>query len=136
MSSVMEAQESGNFEQMSDRDKEIQASIWALILLVAEISLAFRTLRDRLHERGALLEEDEQLINAAASNQENMRVAYSHIEKAFRGKYSNVMEALTNPAEVTRQVQNQMEYMRYGVEYDPNDPNTPMVSGTYSEGDN
>ncbi len=132
MSSVMDAQEAGEFEQMSERDKEIQASIWALILLIAEISLAFRTLRDRLHERGALLEEDEQLINAAASNQEHMRVAYSHIEKAFRGKYSNVMEALTNPAEVTRRV-GQMEY---GVEYDPNDPNTPMVSGTNSEGDN
>jgi hypothetical protein len=95
--------------------------------------LAFRTLRDRLTERGALLEEDEQLINGLASNEERMRVAYSHIENAFREKYSRVMEALMNPAGVTEQVQNQSGV---GVAVDLNDPNVPMVSGTSPEGDN
>lgn len=77
MSDVMDAQHEGRFEDMSERDKEIQASIWGLIFLLSEISLAFRVLRDRLTERGALLPEDEALINQMASNEEHMRGAYA-----------------------------------------------------------
>lgn len=101
----MDAQASGRFEQMSERDREIQASIWALIFLVAEMALGFRTLRDKLGERGALLPEDEEAINALASNEERMQVAYAHIEQAFREKYGRVLTAMEMPEEVTQHVQ-------------------------------
>lgn len=104
MSKAMDAQMSGEFEEMSDRDKEIQASIWALIFLVSELSLAFRTLRDKLHERGALQPEDEAEINRLASAEERMRVAYAHIENAFQEKYHRVMEAMLHPEEVEQAV--------------------------------
>ena len=102
MSDVMDAQHEGRFENMSERDKEIQASIWGLIFLLSEISLAFRVLRDRLMERGALEPEDEELINTLASNEDHLRGAYAHIENAFREKYTRVRTALDHPDEVTR----------------------------------
>lgn len=125
MSSTMKAQEEGRFEDISERDKEIQASIWALIFLVSEIALAFRTLRDRLNERGALLPEDEEIINQMVGNEESLRLAYQHIEGAFREKYLRVMAAMENPAEVTREVQK-----RYGAgeAIDPNGHPSPTAS--------
>lgn len=122
----MKAQEEGRFEDISERDKEIQASIWALIFLVSEIALAFRTLRDRLNERGALLPEDEEIINQMAGNDEHLRVAYNHIEQAFRQKYMRVIEAMEHPEEVTQAVREQ-----YGVgeAIDLNDRPQATVSG-------
>ena len=102
MSDVMDAQHEGRFEDMSDRDKEIQASIWGLLFLLSELSLAFRVLRDILRERGALLPEDEEQLNRLASSEEHLRVAYAHIENAFREKYGRVRTALDNPEAVTR----------------------------------
>ena len=101
----MEAQQEGRFDDIDERNKEIQASIWGLLFLVAELSLAFRTLRDTLQQRGALLPEDEAAINELSSNEERMRVAYAHIEKAFREKYVRVMDAMEDPEKVTRQVE-------------------------------
>lgn len=105
MSETMEAQRQGRFEEMAERDREIQASIWALLFLVSELALGVRVLRDRLQERGALLPEDEESMNELASGEERMRLAYAHIEQAFREKYARIMEAMENPEEVTRKVQ-------------------------------
>ncbi len=128
-SEALQAQREGRFEDMETRDKEIQASIWGLIFLISEISLAFRTLRDRLTERGALLPEDEDIINELSSNEDRMRAAYEHIERAFREKFGRVLEAMEHPEEVTQAVQN-----RSGGTIDLNDPGVPMVSGTDLEG--
>ena len=128
MSSTMEAQESGQFEQMSERDREIQASIWALIFLVSEMALGFRILRDRLQERGALLPEDEAAINELASNEDHMRVAYAHIENAFREKYGRVMTAMENPAAVTNEVARRVQEQYTTTTVDLNDPGLPTVS--------
>jgi hypothetical protein len=107
MSDALKAQQEGRFEDMEGRDKEIQASI---------------------HERGALLPEDEEMINQLSSDEERMRRAYEHIERAFREKFGRVMDAMEHPAEVQAAVENM------GVGIDLNDPNVPMVSGTNPEG--
>ena len=123
MSKAMDAQKSGEFQEMTERDREVQASIWALIFLVADLSLAMRTIRDRLHERGALLPEDEEAINALVMNEEWIRLAYAHIENAFQEKYGRVMEAMLHPREVEQAVQKM-------------DQDRAMVSGTNPEGEN
>jgi len=112
----MEAQAEGRFEDISERDKEIQASIWALIFLVSEMALAFRVLRDRLQEQGVLTPEDEQAINQVAAHEEHLRSAYQHIEGAFREKFTRVMDAMVNPDEVTRKVKES------GITIDLNEP--------------
>jgi protoporphyrinogen oxidase len=87
-------------EQLTPRDQETQAAIWALLFLVSEVCLALRVLRDRLHARGALLPEDEELVNQAAANQEKMAQAYQQIEKAFREKFARVQYAQAHPEKV------------------------------------
>lgn len=129
-SEALKAQREGRFEDMATRDKEIQAAIWGLIFLISEISLAFRTLRDRLTERGALLAEDEELINTLSSNEDRMKLAYEHIERAFREKFARVLDAMEHPDAVAEAVAN-----RGGTTIDLNDPNVPMVSGTDPEGE-
>lgn len=104
---VMAQQSRGEFSQMSERDKEIQASFWAMIFLTSEMALAFRALRDKLEARGALRPEDNADIDQIASNGENLRRAYEHIEHAFREKYDRVWTAMTSPAEVTEVVHQQ-----------------------------
>ena len=104
MTETADAQREGRFDAMTDRDREIQASIWALLFLVSEISLAFRSLRDRLTARGALLEEDEQIINELASQEDSMKMVYTHIERAFREKYERVLIAMSDPERVAREM--------------------------------
>lgn len=128
MSKVMEDQRAGRFDQMSERDREIQASFWSLIFLVSEMALAFRALREKLKARGALLPEDDEMLDRVVSDGENLQLAYDHIERAFRDKYERVFQAMASPAEVT-----QIMADKYGVgrTVDLNDPNTPTVTGTY-----
>jgi hypothetical protein len=104
MSKTMDAQEKGHFEEMTERDREIQASVWALIFLVAEVSLSFRVLRDQLVTKGVFTEADDGLINTLASKEDHVKQAYAHVENAFREKYGRVMHAMANPEEVERQV--------------------------------
>jgi hypothetical protein len=124
---VMDKQVRGEFSQISERDKEIQASIWALIFLTSEMALAFRALRDKLEDRGALRPEDNAAIDQLASEGENLRRAYEHIEKAFREKYDRVWAAMEAPAEVTNIVQ---EKFGSGKIVDLNDQKLPVVTGT------
>ena len=131
MTETMKQQAEGRFQDMDERDKEIQASVWALIFLVAEISLALRTIRDKLHERGSLHEEDEQEINRLACDNERMRTAYAHVEKAFQAKYTRIMDAMLHPEEVTKEVEEEMKLRKL---IDLNKSNVPMVSGTNPEG--
>lgn len=124
---VMEKQARGEFDQMSDRDREIQASLWSLIFLTSEMALAFRGLRDVLQARGALRPEDNAAIDKVASNGQNLQQAYEHIEKAFREKYDRVWQAMASPAEVTELMQGKFDI---GRAVDLNDPNLPVVTGT------
>ena len=126
MSEAMDAQKAGKFQEMTERDREIQASVWALIFLVAELSLALRAMRDKLHERGALLPEDEAAINGLCTTEERIRTAYAHVENAFQEKYGRVMEAMLHPADVEQAMQAHMDQ----------EGTTPMVSGTNPEGEN
>ncbi len=127
MSDVLEAQNTGLFDDVSERDKEIQASIWAMLFLMSELSLGFRALRDVLHTRGALQEEDEKIINELASTDERLQAAYIHIEKCFREKYGKVREAMDNPQTVTDKVEN--DYRGVAVDL----PEVPKTTVTSSE---
>ena len=107
MSEVLEAQKEGHFENMAERDKEIQASVWALLFLVSELALGFRALRDRLSERGVLLPDDETAINEAVTKTEALQAAYAQVEQAFQDKFHRVRMAMEHPAEVTQAVNEQ-----------------------------
>lgn len=102
---VHRLQEQGKFSEMSDRDKEIQASIWAMLFMLSEVSLALRVIRDTLTQRGALLPEDEGTINATSSNLDKLELAYNHIEKGFREKFARIRYSMENPQEVEAAVE-------------------------------
>jgi len=98
---ILEDQKQGKFESMSERDKEIQASFWALIFLASEQALAFRMLRTRLAAKGILDEEDETWINQNTIMPEKLQAAYAHVEAAFEAKYERARYALDHPEQLT-----------------------------------
>jgi len=104
-SETMQAQQEKRFADMDVRDKEIQASFWSFIFLLSELSLGFRGLRDQLRTTGDLTEEGEKAITEFAQNEDNLRMAYEHVEQAFYSKFMQVREAMDNPERVTRQVE-------------------------------
>jgi hypothetical protein len=104
-SETMKAQQEQRFADMNIRDKEIQASFWSLIFLLSELSLGFRAVRDQLRATGDLTEEGEKAIDAFATNEDNLRMAYEHVEQAFYSKFMQVREAMDNPEGVTHKVQ-------------------------------
>lgn len=101
----MDKQQKEQFNEMSERDREIQSSFWSLILLIGEMALAFRILRDRLAGLNILTSEDNEIIDQASMDPNNLTAAYNHIEKAFRTKYDRCKFTMDNPEEVERQVQ-------------------------------
>ncbi len=112
---VLEDQKQRKFESMTERDKEIQASIWALIFLASEQALAFRMLRTRLAEKGVLDDEDEAWINQNTIKPEALQAAYAHVEAAFEAKYERAKYALEHPEELTSEYE-ERERMRRGYE--------------------
>ena len=117
---------------VSQRERETQAAVWALMLLIGEMSLAFRALRDRLQERGVLEPGDERLIDEVTSNGDNLRNAYAHVEGIFRDKYGKILHAMLNPGEVEAAMR-QEELARKGAA-STYDPAAPVAS--QQEGDN
>jgi len=110
---VLEDQKQGKFHHMSERDKEIQASIWALIFLASEQALAFRMLRNRLKDKGVLDDEDEAWINQNTIRPEALQAAYAHVETAFEAKYERARYALEHPEQLTAEYE-QRERMKQG----------------------
>jgi hypothetical protein len=96
-----------NPAEITDKDREVQAAIWSLLLMVAELALGLRTLRNSLHEKKILGDEDEEALNQLLADQENLQNAYSYIEQAFIEKFQRVLTAVQNPTEVTREIQEQ-----------------------------
>lgn len=87
------------------KDQQTQAAILALLLIIAEQGLAFRALRDTLHDRGVFEEGDEAVINQLATNKDALQIAYAHFDNIFQDKFSKTLEALLFPEEVTRKVE-------------------------------
>jgi hypothetical protein len=106
-------------EELSEREKEVHASVWALVFMIAEVCLAVRALRDRLQDRGVLEPEDEKLINEAASAMEAMQASYAHVEKGFREKFNRIRYAMENPQEVERVVRENMAKQNNPIENVP-----------------
>lgn len=98
---VLEKQKQRKFESMSERDKEIQASIWSLLFLISEQALAFRMLRTRMIEKGVFDSEDEAWINQNTVVPERLQAAYAHVEGAFEAKYERARYALEHPEVLT-----------------------------------
>ncbi len=104
MSKTMDAQQEGQFDEMNERDREIQASIWALLFLVSELSLAVRTMHDVLLNRGSLLNEDTATIEQLSTDEERVRVSYEYVEQSFREKFERVMTAMNDPEAVAKHI--------------------------------
>ena len=137
---ILKDQQEGRFNLLSDRDKEIQGSIWGLIFLISEQALAFRMLRNKLKDKGLLDDEDEAWINQNSIKPERLQAAYAHVENAFMDKYERARYALDHPEETTSEVE-QRERMRESysstskgeVQLDPARKNSSTaVTGTIS----
>ena len=106
-SEEIEAAQKELYASVIKRDQEVQSAIWALLFVVADLSLAFRSLRDVLTERGGLLPEDEKKINTLAVGDERMQAAYAHLENAFNEKFSKLMEVAEDPEKVEKEMSQQ-----------------------------
>ncbi len=130
MSEVLEAQKEARFGDMEERDKEIQASVWALLFLVSELALGFRALRDRLNERGVLQPDDETAINEVTLKNESLQAAYAQVEQAFQDKFRRVRLAMEHPDEVTEAVNQSANEQTYGgTSVDLNDLSEKIPEG-------
>jgi hypothetical protein len=96
-----------NFEDLSPWQQRTQTAIWALLFLVGELALTLRVVRDKLHTRGVLLSEDEDLINQACISHEKLTQVYGHMDQAFQEKCNRVFYALSHPQEVPQAMQKQ-----------------------------
>lgn len=119
------------FTEMSERDQDTQAAIWALMLLAGEMALALRALRDVLLTKGSLDEEDDKILNQAIVDGGNLRMAYAHMENIFLDKFSRVKTALSNPEVAQNLVQEALKKRGPAVPtYDPASPKASQPEET------
>ena len=121
------------FESLPPSEQKNQIAIWALTFLIAEVALSVRALRIRLTERGALKEEDEELINQACSDLDSLTQAYGQLDRAFHEKCQRFFYAMTHPEEIAKRVTEEVNpnepsplqpNLQPPLRYDRRDPET------------
>jgi hypothetical protein len=97
------------FEGLDEFQKQMQASHWAMLFLLAETAAGFHILVDRLSEKGTLDDEDRQAMDQALLNIDFMKANYAHINNAFQEKYNRVRFAAEHKDEVSDYVRDREE---------------------------
>ena len=93
------------YQSLTERERQFQASIWAINFLMAELAMGLLVLRQKLVQKGMLtVQEDEEMANTIL-NPANLQKMYENVELAFAEKYQKVRFAVEHPEEVARQVE-------------------------------
>jgi hypothetical protein len=93
------------YEQLSEREKQVQASFWGQLFLIAELATGLRLLRDKLIQKELLTVEEDQQLSQETINPETLREAYRNTELAFHDKYQRIRFSMENPGAVEEELQ-------------------------------
>jgi len=93
-----------SYEDLNERERQVQASIWALSFLMAELASGIIMLRRTLIAKRIITEEEDLEIAKGISDQENLNLMYRNTELAFMEKYQRIRFAHEHPEEVARQM--------------------------------
>lgn len=89
------------YKELTEFEKQMQASHWAMMFLLSEVTAGFQILVDKLSAKGVLDKQDAKDMDAALLNSEAMQRGYMHMQKAFQEKYNRIRYAAENPEKVT-----------------------------------
>ncbi len=92
------------YKELDEFSKQMQASHWALLVLISEIASGFHVLVDRLSQKDVIDDEDAKAMDKLLLDEEIMRGNYMQIQRAFQEKYNRVRYAAENPEKVTEYV--------------------------------
>jgi hypothetical protein len=93
-----------SYEDLNERERQVQASIWALGFLMAELASGVLMLRRALITKGIITEEEDEEMARGISDQDNLNLMYRNTELAFMEKYQRIRFAHEHPEEVARQM--------------------------------
>lgn len=92
------------YKQLTEFEKQMQASHWAMMFLLSEVTAGFQILVEKLSAKGALTEQDQKDMDKSLMDTEVMQRGYMQMQKAFQEKYNRIRFAADNPEKVTEYV--------------------------------
>ena len=98
-----------DLSHLTPEQKNHNSAIWAILHLLSEISLSFKLLRDRLLEKGTINIEDEEFINIAFAENEELKKAYIYMQSAFNEKFFTLRASLDETKTVSASVKGENE---------------------------
>lgn len=98
-----------SYEDLNERERQVQASIWALSFLLAELASGVMMIRKTLLAKGIITEEEDEEIARSVGDQENLNLMYRNTELAFMEKYQRIRFAHEHPEEVAHQMKERMK---------------------------
>jgi len=98
-----------SYEELDERQRQVQASIWALSFLLAELASGVMMIRKTLIAKGIITEEEDDEIGRSIGDQDNLNLMYKNTELAFMEKYQRIRFAHEHPEEVARQMKERMD---------------------------
>jgi hypothetical protein len=93
-----------SYEDLNERERQVQASIWALNFLLAELASGVMMIRKTLIAKGTITEAEDDEIARSIGDQDNLNLMYRNTELAFMEKYQRIRFAHEHPEEVAHQM--------------------------------
>lgn len=98
-----------SYEDLNERDRQVQASIWALSFLLAELASGVMMIRRTLIAKGIITEEEDEEIARGIGDQENLNLMYRNTELAFMEKYQRIRFAHEHPEAVAKEMKERIK---------------------------
>lgn len=93
------------YQNLTERERQFQASIWTLNFLLAELAMGLLVLRQKLVQKGVLTQEEDDGLANTVLNPGNLQKMYENVELAFAEKYQKVRFAADHPEEAAREIE-------------------------------
>lgn len=97
------------YEELDERQRQVQASIWALSFLLAELASGVMMIRRTLIAKGIVTEEEDAEIARSISSTDNLNLMYRNTELAFMEKYQRIRFAHEHPEAVAKEMKERMK---------------------------
>lgn len=98
-----------SYEDLNERDRQVQASIWALSFLLAELASGIMMIRRTLIAKGVITEEEDEEIARSISSSDNLNLMYRNTELAFMEKYQRIRFAHEHPEDVSKEMKERIK---------------------------
>jgi hypothetical protein len=94
-----------NYQSLTEREKQFQASLWTLNFLLAELAAGLLLLRQMLVQKGVMTEKEDDELATTVLNPANLQKMYENVELAFSEKYQKVRFAADFPDDAAREIE-------------------------------